>query len=123
MTMVSAWTKPRLFRPAAEGNVKGDDGLGSIVHVHSFGELRVKERLLSGEHFKVVGLAVVHQFMGAIVCFVQHLHLAVVVLIFLAGGLTVGHRLVHLVAGINHSLYTVGTVPIVYTAERDFTRG
>ena len=39
--------------------------MGTIIHVHGLAELGIEECLLSGEHFEIVGLAVVHQFMGA----------------------------------------------------------
>ena len=45
-----------LFRTTAEGDIEGDDGLGTIIHVHSLAELGIEECLLSGEHFEIVGL-------------------------------------------------------------------
>ena len=42
--------------------------------------------------------------MRADVSLIQHLHLAVVVAMLLAGCHAVGHRLIHLVAGIDHRL-------------------
>lgn len=43
---------------AAEGDVEGNDGLGTLVHVRGLVELGTEQVLLGGEHLQVAGLAV-----------------------------------------------------------------
>jgi len=93
-----------LFSAAAESDVEGDDGLCTLVHVGGLAELGTEEVLLGGEHFEVTGLAIIHQFVGADVGLMEYLHLTVVVVVLLAGSLTVGHRLVHLIASVDDGL-------------------
>ena len=94
-----------LFGTTTEGDVETYDGLGSIVHVHGLTELGVEQTFLSGEHFEVTGLAVVHQLVGAGIGIIEHLYLTVEVAVFLAGRHAVGHSLVHLIAGIDDRLH------------------
>ena len=93
-----------LFRGSAEGDIKRYDSLCSVIHVHRLAELCIEKALLGGDDLKIVGLAIVHQFVGAIVGFAQHRHLTVEIGMFLAGGLTVGQGVIHLIAGVNDCL-------------------
>ena len=95
----------RLLSAAAKGNVEGDDGLGTIVHVRGLTELCAKQAFLGGEHFEVAGLTIVHQLVGTGIGIVEHFHLTMIVAVLLTGRLTVGYCLVHLVAGINDRLH------------------
>ena len=53
---------------------------------------------------------------------VEHLHLTTIVGVFLAGSLTIGHSLVHLVAGIDHGLH-VFLLQILLGEPRDLVVG
>ena len=46
-------SSPLSFGAAAQGNVEGDDSLGTVINVHGLAELGAEQRFLSGEHFKV----------------------------------------------------------------------
>ena len=45
--------------------------MSTFVHVGGLAELGAEEVLLSGEDFKIAGLAVVHEFVGTEVCLVK----------------------------------------------------
>ena len=94
-----------LLRTATKGYIEGNQCLSTVVHVRSLIELGVKERLLSGEHFEVLGLTIVHQLVGTDIGLMEYLHLTVVIFMTLTSSPTVGNRLIHLVAGIDDSLH------------------
>ena len=77
-------TKLYLFYATAQSNVKGDDGLGTVVHVGYFVELCAKQALLSGEHLKIIGLTIVHQLVSSYVGIMEHLYLTMVILMLVA---------------------------------------
>ena len=49
-----------------------------------------QQALLGCEHFEIIGLTVIHQFVSAHIGLAQHFDLSVIVAMLLAGSLTVG---------------------------------
>ena len=51
---LSYFNSYKLLRGASEGDVEGDDGLRTVVHIHCLAELCAEQALLCCEHFEIV---------------------------------------------------------------------